>query len=269
MNGERVHDSPMMMSDAIAVGSAERVLADPTTPWWAEHCSRYAYAARHVSGARVLDVASGAGFGARMLADAGASYTVGCDLSPEALRQSRADFGRPGLTFVPADATMLPFLDHAFDVVVSFETLEHLVERDRFITELHRVLKPRGTLFLSTPNYAITRAYARNPFHLHEYMRDELADVLQRTFDDVTLYGQDLSARYRVAPFLPGHDAPRSAFDRVRLLTWKVCNRLPFAIREFVSSALLGRSFYPSSADYVFGADFSRAHVLLAVCRRS
>lgn len=264
-----IHDSPVTIPEAVAVGSAERVLADPTTPWWAEHCSRYAYAARHVRGARVLDVASGAGFGARMLADAGASYTVGCDLSPEALRQSRSDFGRDRLTFVPGDATVLPFRDEAFDVVVSFETIEHLVERNRFVTELRRVLKPRGTLFLSTPNRAITGAYARNPYHLHEYMRDELAVTLRGSFDDVTLYGQDLSARYRVAPFLPGHDAPRSAFDRVRLLTWKLCNRLPFAIKESLSTALLGRSFYPASTDYVFGPDCSRAHVLLAVCRRS
>jgi SAM-dependent methyltransferase len=258
-----------MPVEPVAVGSAERVHADPTTPWWAEHCSRYAYAAGHVRGARVLDVASGTGFGARMLADAGASYTVGCDLSVEALHQSRVEFGGERLAFVPADATVLPFRDEAFDVVVSFETIEHLVERDRFVGELRRVLKPGGMLFLSTPNHAITRAYARNPFHLHEYMRDELADLLRRSFASVTLFGQDLSARYRVAPFLPGHDTPHSFADRVRLLTWKICNRLPFAVKQSLSAALLGRSFYPSSSDYVFGSDFSRAHVLLAVCRRS
>lgn len=259
---------PGAAATATAVGSLERVTADATTPWLAEHCSRYAYAAAHVQGRVVLDVASGAGFGARMLADAGAAFTVGCDLSVEALRQSRREFGKGGLQFVPSDATTLPFGDATFDVVVSFETIEHLQQRERFVAELHRVLRPGGTLFLSTPNVAITGAYPRNPFHVHEYTRDELASLLANYFADVTMLGQQLSSRFHVAPFLPGYDRARTAADAIRLLCWKVCNRLPFAWKDLLSRAVLGRGFYPSAGDYLFASDTAAAHVLLAVCRR-
>ena len=65
-----------------------------------------------------------------------------------------------------------------YDVVVSFETIEHLPRADqpRMLAEIARVLAPDGMLVLSAPNparYSAARNY-RNPFHQHEPDRAEL-----------------------------------------------------------------------------------------------
>jgi 2-polyprenyl-3-methyl-5-hydroxy-6-metoxy-1,4-benzoquinol methylase len=48
----------------------------------------------------------------------------------------------------------LPLPDSAFDAVICLATLEHLVNLDHFITELHRILRVSGRLYISVPNYA-------------------------------------------------------------------------------------------------------------------
>lgn len=239
---------------------------DERSPWWGEHCSRYRYAAAHVSGRMVLDVATGSGFGADMLAREGAALVVGCDLSVSEVMAARSTFRSPRIHFVPGDATRLPFQSAAFDVVASMETLEHIADGRGFLLEIRRVLRPGGVLVLSTPNAAVTANYARNPFHVREYVRDELEALLKRHFETVAIVGQTLSSAFRVAPFLPGRDVARTATDHVRLVVWKVCNRLPFPLKNGLARSFLGRSFYPVAADYRFELDTSMAHVLVAVC---
>src|SRR5436305_1525474 len=61
-------------------GPVERVEIHPATPWWGEHRCRYRFALPYARGARVLDIACGTGFGAAMLAEAGARSVCGVDL---------------------------------------------------------------------------------------------------------------------------------------------------------------------------------------------
>ena len=133
----------------------ERLANDPTSVLWGEHRSRYRFAARLATeGQRVLDVACGAGFGLEMLKEAGAC-PLGVDYDAAALADVRHRSRKPEhYTLVRADATQLPFEDQAFELVVSFETIEHVTDAQAFVHEIRRVLRARGKLVLSTPNRA-------------------------------------------------------------------------------------------------------------------
>src|SRR5438128_2513632 len=118
------------------------------SPRWGVHASRYDFARPYVAGGSVLDVACGTGYGQARLRRR-ARRVVGVDADLDAVRTAaRGDGVGPALV---GDGARLPFGDGVFDVVTSFETLEHLDERDRFLSELRRVLKPDGVCVLSTP----------------------------------------------------------------------------------------------------------------------
>jgi SAM-dependent methyltransferase len=147
-----------------------------------EHVHRYAFAQRFAAGRRVLDAACGEGYGSALLAQAAASV-IGVDIEASAIAHATARYaGRPSLRFVAGSVTALPLADASVDLVVSFETIEHLSAQDqpRMLAEFARVLAPDGLLVISSPNrreYSDARDY-RNPFHLHELDRDGLASLL-------------------------------------------------------------------------------------------
>jgi ubiquinone/menaquinone biosynthesis C-methylase UbiE len=110
-----------------------------------------------VAGLRVLEVACGRGGFVRELAQSGA-WATGCDFSFSALRVARQRASDvkyiSGAAFVHGDAQRLPFADDSFDLIVSCETIEHVPDVRSAIVEMHRVTRPGGKLYLTTPNYA-------------------------------------------------------------------------------------------------------------------
>lgn len=258
----------MTTSSRNPAGAVERLPLDAASPWWGEHRSRYRFARGMIPAGLVLDIASGSGYGAEMLAGDGhgSRFVVACDASIDAALAARRLVPLPTVRFVPCDGRRLPFADSVFDAVVSFETVEHIAEADRFVGELRRVLKRSGVLVLSTPNASVTSAYPANPFHVKEFTPAELGELLGPYFGRVELRGQRLSRPRHVAPFLPGYDRARSTLDHARLVAWKVGRRLPAPVRETLSEVLLGRSFYPGESEFAFTPDHTGAHVLLAIC---
>lgn len=100
----------------------------------------------------VLDLGCGAGTPTRhVMADRQRYRVVGADLSSTAIDAYVQATSRPA---VRLDAQRLPFADASFDVVVSDDVIEHLVDTDAYAKEIRRVLVPHGWLFLSTPNLA-------------------------------------------------------------------------------------------------------------------
>jgi SAM-dependent methyltransferase len=151
-----------------------------------EHWHRYAFALRFVAGKRVLDAACGEGYGTSLLATRAAA-AIGVDIDPATVAHARKVYAEPAnLRYEIGSATALPLADGSVDVVVSFETIEHLpaAAQPAMLAEFARVLTPDGLLVISSPNrkrYSDDRAY-QNPFHLHELYRDEFARLLDASF---------------------------------------------------------------------------------------
>jgi len=174
--------------------TGERVVPGKTPQTiYDEHIYRYIFAASLAENKVVLDVACGTGYGAGFMAEK-ASKVVGADISLEAVDYAAERFCKDNKAgFVCADAIRLPFVDNAFDIVVSFETIEHIRQCRKFLAECRRVLKANGLLVCSTPNRRIFSpklAKPINTFHVKEFWPEEFYRLLSRYFANITLYGQ-------------------------------------------------------------------------------
>jgi len=170
--------------------------ADPYEEIAVEHQQRYHAAAGLVRGKIVLDAGSGEGYGACFLA-ATAARVFGIDVSAETVRHAAARYRRHNLEFGVGSAEALPFPDGMFDVVISFEVIEHLEETQQiaFLREARRVLKESGVLVISTPNKAVYSdpSAQHNRFHKHEFHVSEFERFLLQVFPRISLFGQSWS----------------------------------------------------------------------------
>jgi 2-polyprenyl-3-methyl-5-hydroxy-6-metoxy-1,4-benzoquinol methylase len=153
----------------------------------AEQLARYAWAAQFAEGKRVLDAACGRGHGAGILAAAGAAEVVGIDSDEQAISEARRQ-QIAGATFEVGDVCDLSCESAAFDLVVSFETLEHARHPARALDEFRRVLDPKGIVALSTPNGHVYTP--GNALHLRELSPDELQEELAARFSSVAMRRQ-------------------------------------------------------------------------------
>ncbi|MCL4837568.1 MAG: methyltransferase domain-containing protein [Thermoanaerobaculia bacterium] len=187
-------------SDASAIaGGHERLLLGVGFPAAVEqeHLERYRFAAKYAVGNRVLDIACGTGYGSALLSRAGATFVAGVDRSLIALGYAAEAHGQAGAEFMVSDAERLDGIgDEQFDLCVSFETIEHLCDAEAYLRALRRVLRPGGTLLVSTPDRRLSsvlyrfRRQPRNEWHVREYTRSELVELVEREFAVVACFGQ-------------------------------------------------------------------------------
>lgn len=160
-----------------------------------EHVQRYQAAARLVQGKTVLDAACGEGYGSFILAES-AAWVTGIDISEQAVAYAAQKYQRGNLQYQRASIAALPVADHSVDVVVSFETIEHVnAELQRaFLQEIKRVLKPDGLLFMSSPDkhvYSELRNF-NNVYHVHEMYTDEFKKLLGGYFSHAAFFRQGI-----------------------------------------------------------------------------
>lgn len=251
--------------------AVDRVALSPRSAWWGEHRSRYHFAARFARGVCVADIACGSGYGTSLLSQAGAAFVVGIEISADALGE-REWVSKSGSAACQADAQHLPLATGIFDLVVSFETVEHLKDDALFIKEVHRALKSGGKLILSTPQAFPDRfrnGGPKNCFHVREYTASELRSLLEPFFLEVEILGQRPGGIYPICPLWDSPDAVKRNPVPVRRRLWRIQHRLPTAISDRWSRFFHNRPFYPGEFDFSFRPnDVSEAHVLVAVCQK-
>ena len=251
---------------------ANVVDAGRLSPYWGEHAARYVYAMPFVENKTVLDIACGTGYGIGLLRSK-AKFVTGVDIDPAAAREAKLECG-DNASVLLGNGLGLPFQDAGFDVITSFETLEHLHERNQFLAELRRVLRPGGMLVLSTPYANYTQPLNGKPanqFHIHEYMPEELKTELQTQFTVEKFLGQTLDEKIKISPFFEGQRRlSKDAATQAKLVGWKIFNKIPVPVRERLSDSIWGKPFYPTEIDYNFSEEtMAQAPTLVAVCRKN
>lgn len=166
-----------------------------------EHYHRYAMVLEVVKEKKVLDVACGEGYGSFMMADVARSVD-GVDISAEAVRHATSNYRKSNLSFQQGSATNLDFSDASFDVVVSFETIEHLAEQAQMLAEIRRVLRPNGIFIVSSPNRPIysEESGEHNEYHVKELDFQEFDDLLRSQFSSIEYFGQRISMGSVIQP---------------------------------------------------------------------
>jgi len=111
-----------------------------------QYLERYLFACELLEpGQKVLDVACGAGYGTDTLVNHGCD-AIGADIDDGILEEAKRKWGRS--EFQKADVLNLPFEDELFDAVVSFETIEHVTDGQRFLSEMNRVVMTGGHIYM-------------------------------------------------------------------------------------------------------------------------
>ncbi|RRK03069.1 methyltransferase domain-containing protein [Pseudomonas aeruginosa] len=161
------------------------------------HVARYLWAEKYVrQGDRVLDAACGLGYGSYALAELSkASKITGVDGSDYGVDYARENFCSlsPKLDFFAGylPECLAKYPDGHFDVIVSFETLEHVEHPEALLTEFHRLLSPGGRIVVSVPNdWSDETGEDPNPFHLHVYTLDKLRAQIKQHFIPEALFQQ-------------------------------------------------------------------------------
>jgi GT2 family glycosyltransferase/ubiquinone/menaquinone biosynthesis C-methylase UbiE len=158
-----------------------------------EHMLRYNFAKQFVENKVVLDSACGEGYGSDIISES-AKEVYGIDISTEAITEAKKKYKKGNIRFIESNITDMPFSDDKFDIIVSYETIEHVDEASQllFMKEVKRVLKSDGTLIISTPNKSVysDKYNYHNEFHIKEFYKVEFIRFLKKFFRNVELCNQ-------------------------------------------------------------------------------
>lgn len=159
-----------------------------------EHMHRYIVARELAKNKEVLDIASGEGYGSRILAN-NAKNVIGVDISQDAVDYANKKYSTDNLKYLQGNAALIPLPDASVDMVVSFETIEHHDKHEEMMREIKRVLRQNGLLCISSPEkyaYSDITEYS-NEYHVKELYRAEFTDLLDKNFKRHVMLGQRVS----------------------------------------------------------------------------
>jgi SAM-dependent methyltransferase len=172
-------DSVVAHTDVLPLTGERTVPGVPEENYWfRRHEVVYERLMDRCANRDVLEAGSGEGYGADLIADVARSV-IGLDYDDSAVAHVRARY--PRIDMRKGNLAELPLPDASVDVVVNFQVIEHLWNQGQFVDECARVLRPSGTLLMSTPNritFSPGRDTPINPFHTRELNAAELTELL-------------------------------------------------------------------------------------------
>lgn len=175
------------------VNFPERIVPDTALRFdYIDHLARYDYIKLHIGDKDVLDCGCGNGYGSFDLASLARSVN-GIDYANEAIQYAKSHYNKSNLEYSCMDSQDLAFPSSLFDIICSFDVIEHVPSPSRYLREISRVLRPNGIAFISTPNRKISSpglSLPLNPFHLKEYDLHEFNEMLSGFFLKVEILGE-------------------------------------------------------------------------------
>ena len=223
----------------------ERRAPYPTDTQHMVNLSGYVWAAHQLAPLEqraILDLSCGTGYGADYLGS-GAGRIVGIDRASDVVAKSRADYPRPNVAFLAMDGCALGFRDASFDCIVSQDTIEHIQDDQRFVSELTRVLKPNGVLIIFTPHGKGRGVIPNDPYHVREYTHEEFKALLAPHFSTIRWYGRRQGHRLKTV---------ERSMDTVRNLDPAgLRNCVPRPIRHWLGSVISRVQGGPALQDIV------------------
>lgn len=164
-----------------------------------EHLHRYFFSSQFTKNKKVLDLACGEGYGSSILART-AKLVIGLDIDKETINNAQKKYSsQENLRFIKDSMIDIKLLEEKFDVVICFEALEHIIEHDKLMKQIKKLLFPSGILLISTPNKTVyssklDKTEKLNLFHKKELDYNEFQNLLKNNFAKVSILGQKVFA---------------------------------------------------------------------------
>jgi len=206
--------------------TGERILLEKETPLMiARHFCAYEFAKDFVCGKEVLDIGCGEGYGADFLANF-ARQVSGMDYDKTIIDYAKNKYHRENLSFSVIDVKNLDSLTEKFDIICSFQNIEHIRDTGRLLRDINNLLKVNGIFICSTCNKndaSPGKDTPFNKFHVKEYLVDEFRELLVEYFPKVEIFGLKIGLVLRfyrrlkkigLFNFLPGYFDPVKRFYR-------------------------------------------------------
>ncbi|MFH1772512.1 MAG: class I SAM-dependent methyltransferase [Candidatus Omnitrophota bacterium] len=181
-----------------------RIIPEDVPPkFFAKHFKPYEFMAESARGKKVLEIGCGDGYGSFYLSKY-ASEITGIDYEEEIILTAKNKYRKDNLNFKCMDTGSLEFNDKEFDIICSFQVIEHIPEGKliNFLKEVKRVLKETGKFYVSTLNVEYdmkpNSQYRKNPAHCKEFNFVELESLLREVFTDIEFCGLHLTKKHTV-----------------------------------------------------------------------
>jgi ubiquinone/menaquinone biosynthesis C-methylase UbiE len=169
----------------------------------------------------VLEVGCGEGRGVALIMEKASLFTAVDKIAP-VIEDLQKKF--PAGKFISMSLPPLHGLpDNTYDLVISFQVIEHIQDDAFYLREIQRVLKPGGKALITTPNRSMS--LSRNPWHIREYLPTELSKLAATVFSGVEMKG--ITGNAKVMDYYAQNKRSVERFTRWDFL--KLQYRLPAA----------------------------------------
>lgn len=157
----------------------------------ARHFFAYKFAENYCRGKRVLDLGCGEGYGTYYLSQF-ALEAVGVDRDPAIISYAKNKYKKGNLNYLVSGAEQLNLLPKSFDLICSFQVIEHIEDVKSYLENIKTLLADGGIFICSTPSKLDSSPHSATPlnkFHLREYLSEEFVQLLKPHFKSLSLYG--------------------------------------------------------------------------------
>lgn len=235
-----------------------------------QHKFAYNYAKRYVKNKTVLEIGCGTGYGSNLLEKYVKNITA-FDKDSNTIKIDIAKYRGKKINFLCSSIEDFYIKKH-FDVVISFQVIEHIKNPELFIKKVFTFLKPHGLFIITTPNFK-TQSYNENPYHVHEYTAAELKKFLVKYGFSPHIYG--IKGNNKVRTYEKIRRKAVTKFLNVDF--FKIRNILPLSIKQycFDLATWLIRSILPQNLnntvtvnDYSLVKETENAIDLMAICKK-